>query len=126
MAPGCRRGAIALAIAPQAPTGVHRMTRSAPRTASAARRIDGARPGPSRSAVSRVFSRLRVADDGARQPAPAHGVAERRADQADADQRHPLEHGRRHDRPMKLGKAATTARLSSSVPMVMRRQSGRP
>jgi hypothetical protein len=69
---------------------------------------------------------LGVTDDGAREAAPPHGMAERRSDQPEANQRHSLEHRRRHDRPSQLDNAAITLRLSSSVPIVMRRQFGRP
>ena len=89
------------------------------------RRIDRAHQAQPQRGVARLLA-LRMADDGARQPAPPHGVGERRPDQPDADQRHALEHRRRHDRPRKLASAATTLRLSSDVPMVMRRQWGRP
>jgi hypothetical protein len=87
--------------------------------------VDGADEAEPQGGVARLLA-LGVADDGVRQAAPPHGMAERRPDQPEADQRYPLEHRRRHDRPKKLDKAATTLRLSSSVPIVMRRQFGRP
>ena len=70
----------------------------------------------------------RAADDLLGETLAAHRVADRRANQADADQRHALEHRLAHAGrpPMKSASAETTARLSASVPMVTRRQSGRP
>ena len=89
------------------------------------RRIDGIRqPQPQRRIAG--LCRLRMAGNAARKPAAPDGMAQRRADQPQADQRDALEHGLGHDRPMNSASAATTRRLSSSVPMVMRRQLGSP
>ena len=70
----------------------------------------------------------RVADDLARQSAAAHGMADRGADEADADQRDAFEQWLAHAglRPRNSARAATTARLSASVPIVMRKACGSP
>src|SRR5579864_3231042 len=86
-------------------------TRSAPFTASAG------------SAVTRS---ARASDDLACELAAAQDPCQRRADEADADQRHALEPRFAHADLRKSAIAATTARISSSVPMVMRRCSGKP
>ena len=63
-------------------------------------------------------------DNAAGQTVPLHRPGQGRADQADADQRDPFEHRLGHE--TRVLRAATTARLSSSRPTVMRRPSGKP
>ena len=63
-------------------------------------------------------------DDAAGETLPLHHPGQGRADQADADQRHPFEHRFAHRTSVRS--AATTARLSCSRPTVMRRPSGKP
>ena len=79
------------------------------------------------------FVPARGDDDLAGQILAAHDVCQRRADESDADQRHALEQGgvTHHAAPgsflpMNCDSASTTARISSSRPMVMRRQFGNP
>src|SRR6185437_2309926 len=75
--------------------------------------------------VKRLLA-ARAGDDLARQLAAAEHARQRRADEADADQRDALEARAAHWSLRKSANATTTARISSSVPMVMRRYSGRP
>ena len=110
----------------------------------------GDKPEPQRRCPRRLG--LGGADDLSREPRPSRRVADRGTDQADADQRDALEHGLRcvfrprvahalltpvWPAPVWLApagwlvltnsvSAATTARLSSAVPMVMRRLFGKP
>ena len=97
MAPGRRCGAISAASGPQAPTGTQRMTRSAPCTASAARVVTLVDEAELQRRLQRRLG-ARAADDLLGEPLAPHGVADRRADQADADQRHALEHRLAHAR----------------------------
>ena len=67
--------------------------------------------------------------DVAREVPPPRGKRDRRADQADADQRQALEDGLAHQAgffPRNAPSAAITASLASSEPMVMRSALGRP
>jgi hypothetical protein len=86
-----------------------------------------------------VLARLRrfVGDgDDARDILAPRRAGDRRADQADSDQRQAVEERRAerrtetfaHGRPpaMNAASAATTPRFASSTPTVMRKQSGRP
>ena len=137
MAPGARCGAISCATASIAPTGTQRMTRSAPSTASAALLGDFVGKAEFGDLGAHV-GRCVTGDDRARQILALGDAGERRADQADADQR---QRGRRAapraGRPVrqpragpcipfrKSRSAATTRRLASSVPTVSRRHCGR-
>src|SRR5690606_10185706 len=66
-------------------------------------------------------------DDAARQATTADRMADRRADQADADQRYGIEvPAHRVPALRKSASAATTVRLSASVPIVIRSAFGKP
>ena len=82
----------------------------------------------------RPFEHLRIAvadDDFARRAGLAGGAGDRGADEADADQREPVEQGfglagERHHALRNWRKAATTPTLASSSPTLRRRQSESP
>ena len=73
---------------------------------------------------------LRVDGDRARRAFARHDMGDRRADQADADEGDLVEQRLAHRGalfpPMNAVSASTTARFSSSVPMVMRSACGKP
>ena len=126
MQPGLSLGAIAFATGPQAPTGVQTITRSAPSQAAA-------RSVPQWSAsfsllASAAVSALRVAATMLlASPRFLRLERDRAADQADADQRDLVEHDGAHFlAATKRASESRTAFTSASVPMVMRRCSGRP
>ena len=127
IAPGSRCGPISLATAPLWPTGIETMTRSAPATAAALLSTTwSARP----SSATRAPRRRRAGGghDRAHHALGARRARDRGADQTDADQRQAVEERRvagHAGRPMNSASAATTSRLASSLPTVMRSALGR-
>ena len=130
VAPGLRCGPISLATAPQTPTGTQTMTRSAPSTASALVSVTvSARP--SSTTRLRVFGECADGHDLAHGALGARGARDRRADQPHADDGERVEQRLGHQRAAPLASmndvsASSTARFSSSLPMVRRSASGRP
>ena len=129
IAPGSRCGPIALAIAPHAPTGMQRITRSAPShrlgAGSASRYRQGrARP---RAPASRRRARSHDLAHGAlraRRLAMDEPISPRPIMAMVLEQR--LGHQAAPLPVMNAESASIAARFSSSVPMVMRKASGRP
>ena len=118
MQPGFSAAPISFAMAPQAPTGTHRMTRSA----SLHRRSRRGMNAVNQTELHRGFPRLLalcIARNMRGDFLAPHDMGQRRADKAEADQCHAF---KLHAHVRKSVRAATTARLASSSPMVRRRQ----
>ena len=89
--PASRPGAMAARRSPHAPTGTHRITRSAPRTPAASIASSTSSAMPSSRTRASVASSAVDGDDRSRGLAVSDGAGDRRTDQPEADQRDALE-----------------------------------